>query len=221
MGVLGLRSDSLLLRFYFDADGPDKTQQLSSYGRYDLRFVFATRQKFSIAQMQAVLSFPSNVSDLLAQSGLTSEQVAAQPRAELIGPRGFNNHSSKMCVAGLGDAALPSFRATGIFTGNQAAVGHELPGGAKTRDLTELGDDGDRGDLRNATKGLESGDDRTHSRRRQACRLLDGTIQAFQAHSDMLDLVNIIGKSDLLSGLCKVDLGLDPLQVRFRPRGRR
>src|SRR5580704_13020319 len=39
MGGVGLRSDSLLFCFNFDADGPDNTQQLSSYSRYDLRFV--------------------------------------------------------------------------------------------------------------------------------------------------------------------------------------
>jgi hypothetical protein len=50
-------------------------------------------------------------------------------------------------------------------------VGHELPGSAKTRDLTELGDDGHRRDLCDATKGLESGDDGTHSGRCQPCRL--------------------------------------------------
>jgi hypothetical protein len=75
----------------FDADGPDKTQQLSSYSHYDLRFVFATRQKFLIAQMQAVLSFPSIVSDLLAQSGAITSQrtpraVSCQYNTYQVGP---------------------------------------------------------------------------------------------------------------------------------------
>jgi hypothetical protein len=48
---------------------------------------------------------------------------------------------------------------------------------------------------------------------------LNCTIQTFQAHGYMLNLVNIVGKSSLLSRLRKVDLRLDPLQVRFRPRG--
>jgi hypothetical protein len=46
IGGVGLRSDSLVFCFYFDANGPDKTQQLSSHGRYDLRFVFSTCEKF-------------------------------------------------------------------------------------------------------------------------------------------------------------------------------
>src|SRR6266436_5777234 len=57
------------------------------------------------------------------------------------------------------------------------------------------------------------------SGRCQPCRLLNSTIQTCQAHGYMLNLVNIVGKSSLLSRLRKVDLGLDPLQVRFRPRG--
>src|SRR6267154_204161 len=219
MGSVGLSSDSLVFRFYFDADDPDKTQQLSSYCRYDLRFVFATCEKFSVAQMQSVLSFPSNVSDLLAQSGLTFEQVAAQPRAELISPSRFDNHSSKMRVASLRNAARPSCRTTGIFTRNQAAVGHELPGGAETRDFTKLGNDGNRGDLCNAPKGLESGNHGAHPGRRQACRLLNGTVQTFEPHGDMLDLVNIVSKSNFLRRLFEVDLVLNPLQVRYRPRG--
>ena len=116
IGGVDLRSDSLVLRFYVDANGPDKTQQLSSHCGYDLRFVFATCEKFSVAQMQSVLSFPSNSSDLLAQSDLTFEQIAAQPGAERIGPSGFDNHSSKRSVAGLRNAALPSCRTTGILT---------------------------------------------------------------------------------------------------------
>src|SRR5262249_16310001 len=40
MGRVGLRSDFLLFRFHFDADGPDKTQQLSSHRGDNLRFCF-------------------------------------------------------------------------------------------------------------------------------------------------------------------------------------
>src|SRR5215467_5068333 len=219
MGGVGLRSDSLLLRFDFDADGPDKTQQLSTHRGDNLRFVFAARKKLSIAQMQSVLRLPGDFLDFGAKPSLTFEQVAAQPGAELIGPSGFDNHSSKMGVSGLGNAALAPSGAAGVFAGDQAAVGHQLPGRAKARNLPKLGDNGDGSDFCHTAKGLQSSDDRAHMRRRQACHFLNGAVQTLQAHGDMLDLVNIIGKRNFLSRLFEVDFGLDPLQVWFRPRG--
>jgi hypothetical protein len=90
MGGVGLRSDSLLFCFNFDADGPDKTQQLSVLQPLRSAVCFCHAPEIFDSADAGVLSFPSNVSDLLAQSGLTSE-----------GPRGFNKHSSKMGVAGL------------------------------------------------------------------------------------------------------------------------
>jgi hypothetical protein len=218
---LGIRlcGDSLLLRFHFDAKGPDETQELSAHGGDDLRFIFAAGEKFSVAQMQSVLRFPGDFFDFRTQTGLALEQVTAQPSTELIGPRGFDDHPSQMRVAGLGDAALQSRRTTRVFAGDQATVGHELPRGAKARDLCKLRNDSDGGDFCNSAEGLPRGDDRAHSGRRLARCFWNALAEPFDAHGHMLDFVNIVAQRHFLSGLRKVDFGLDPPEVRFRPWG--
>jgi hypothetical protein len=45
---------SLLLRFHFDAHGPDETQELSAHGGDDLRFI---AQAMSVAQLVAFRGF--------------------------------------------------------------------------------------------------------------------------------------------------------------------
>jgi hypothetical protein len=102
-----------LFGFYFDTDGPDKTQQLSSACGYNLRFVFVACEQFSVAKMQTVLGLPANFSDFWTKTHLAFEQIAAQLGAELIGPGGFDNHSSKVSVTGFGNAVLPLFGAAG------------------------------------------------------------------------------------------------------------
>jgi hypothetical protein len=69
-----------VLRFHFDANGPDETQKLSAHGGDDLRLVFSADEKFSVAQMQSVLCFPGDLFDFRTQTGLALEEVDRPPR---------------------------------------------------------------------------------------------------------------------------------------------
>src|SRR5580692_507985 len=206
------------LSFDIDPNSPDKSQQLSPHGRYDLRFVLPLCQQFSVARMQPMLGLPGNFLDLFAQSYLAFQKISAQPRSELIGPGGFDNDASQMCVAGLGDGAPPLSFAAGVFAGNQATVSHQLPSFREARDLSQFGDDGHRSDLRNASQGLQGFDYRAHRWRHRARRLQNRLVQPFDAGDQVLDLVDVVAERSFLRGLLEMNLRFDPLQMSIGPR---
>jgi len=93
-----------------------------------------------------------------------------------------------------------------------------LRGFRKARDLSQFGDDGHRGDLRNASQGLQGFDHRAHLGWRRARCFQNRLIQPFGAGHQVLDLVDVVAERDLLGGLLEMNLRLDPLQMSVGPR---
>jgi hypothetical protein len=210
---LHLRCDLLQFAhpgFDIHPDSPDKSEQLSPYGSYDLRFVLSLCQQFSVARVQPMLCLPGNFLHLFAESCLAFQTDIRPAGAELIGPGGFDNDASQKRVAGLGDGAPPFSFATGVFAGNQATVSHQLSGFGEARDLSQFGDDTHRRDLRNASQSLQGFDHRAHRGRHRARCFQNRLIQPFDAGRQVLDLMHVVGEHDLLGGLLKMNLRLDP-----------
>lgn len=102
----GSSGQSPLFSFDLHSNGPDESQHLSTDRRDDLRFILAIGQQGSIPRVQSNLGLPGDCFDFVAQVLLSFEQVSAAPRPELIGPGGFDDHTSQVGVAGLRDAVL-------------------------------------------------------------------------------------------------------------------
>ena len=98
------------MKLFFDSYGdvPNETEQLSSNCGDDQRLVFAAVEHLEIPVMQPILGFPGNLFNFLAEPDLSLQQVAAHPRSELVGPGGFDQDSSQVRVAHLGDSPVGS-----------------------------------------------------------------------------------------------------------------
>ena len=70
----------LLLVLGHDSNRPDKAQQFTPDGGYDLGLVFSTERELAIALMQTMLSLLGDLSHFLGKVGLSFEEVSSQPR---------------------------------------------------------------------------------------------------------------------------------------------
>src|SRR6516162_11963406 len=172
---------------------------------------FPSCEKFSVTEVQSILRFPADLFNLLAQPDLSFQQVSAAPRPELIGPGGFNDHTSQVSVARLGNAAAVASFSTRELARNETAVAHQLRCLGEARDRAEFRHDRYRRYFCNTAKRLQGCDDRTHAWRRRPCRFMDRRFQSFDSSRDVFDLMDVIGDHHFLSRLVEMDFHLDPL----------
>src|SRR5437016_3874774 len=121
--------------------------------------------------MQTMLHFPGDFFDLLTESYLSLQQVAAHPRAELIGPGRFDKDASQMRVAHFGDASTDDSGTTGILAGDNAAIAHQLSGSREAGNLTELSNDSGGRNFGDTAQRLQRFNDRPHAGRSRASGL--------------------------------------------------
>jgi hypothetical protein len=75
-------------------------------------------------------------------------------RPMLIRPSGLGENPSEVTVAGFCDAAALHSIAGSVFTGDQAAVPHQLRRSREARQRPDFGDDAGSGRLGDAANGL-------------------------------------------------------------------
>src|SRR5271170_139795 len=116
--VFWFSSRRLLLhasRFCLDSDGPDEAQQFACDCRHGLPLILACHGQLHVTLVQAVLRFPCNLGDLHRNPLLSLAQLGPRAGQMSIGPGRFDNDSSEVRVAGLGNAASSNALATGVF----------------------------------------------------------------------------------------------------------
>src|SRR5207249_1880271 len=111
-----------VLLLYVHSDGPDEAQQLTCHRGDHLLLGLALADQSAIAAVQSVLRLPGDRLDLLAQSGLALQQLAAHRRPVPVRPGRLPDDAPQVRVAGLGDAAPSDPLATRVLPGHSAAV---------------------------------------------------------------------------------------------------
>ena len=114
-------------RLRLDPDSPDEAQQFAPHGGDDLALVFACRRQSGIAFREPDLRLPGDLLDGFRHSFLSLAQPGADGGPQPITPGRFNNDTSEMSVACLGNASTLRSVAAGVLAGNRAAVTHQLP----------------------------------------------------------------------------------------------
>jgi len=74
------------------------------------------------------LRLPGDATNDLRQSVNPVVQLAADPRLHAIGPGAFNQGPSRQSVSRLGDSGPVHSATAGMLGGDQAEIGHQLPG---------------------------------------------------------------------------------------------
>ena len=74
----------------------------------------------------------------LASRSCRNSCSRADPCRKPIAPGGFDQHTSRRSVAGLGNAALASRAAAGMLGRHQTEIRHELAGIGEARDVAKL-----------------------------------------------------------------------------------
>jgi hypothetical protein len=170
-----LSSRALLLPslFRLNRNCPDEAQQFAADRGDNLRFVLSFGKQLFVAGTQPPLRLPSDGFSFFIQPLLPLCQPAANPRFVLIGPRRFNNHTSKVRIAGFRYTAMLDSRAAGMLAGHHPAVAHQLPRIAESGQGTDFGDDTNRNDLAYTSQRLQSFNHILDLRRRSGNRIID------------------------------------------------
>jgi len=108
--------------------------------------------------MQSVLCGPRVLHDGGRRAPLTECKGAAGKRVMAVMPGGFDEHASKMGIAGLGNRASRLLGPAGMLGGHQADKAHEARGGGKATGVAEFGGDGERREIVNAAKAAQARD---------------------------------------------------------------
>src|SRR5262249_6652899 len=103
-----------------------------------------------------------------------------------------------MGVARLGDRAATVLGATRMLRWNHAGVAHHLSGLLETAEAAELSGQCDGRNLGNTAHRLQRVDDRAELVRRFGDRPIDGTVEAFDALSLMIDFENVVDQRCVL-----------------------
>ncbi len=124
-------------------DGPDKGRHFAGNIDDYLVDLFAPGHQPSGALAEAHLGFPTDILDRLGHVFQAQLQMATDLGRVAIGSGPLNEDPASMSVARLGDTPLPTALPTGVFTGNEAKVAHELTGVRKTGQVAQFGNQGD------------------------------------------------------------------------------
>src|ERR1700722_1751363 len=144
--LYGIGCRSSRERLDLPGDIPDKATQLSSDSHANLvLWQFASHAQMSEAFGQAQLRAPGDVAYGFRLALLTYFQVTADPGAVTVGPGGFDEDTSGVCVTGLGNAALPASLAGGELRGHQTQVSHQGRRMSKATRIADLGYQGEGG----------------------------------------------------------------------------
>src|SRR5207245_6077664 len=92
---------------------------------------FSTGRQSVIPPMQTLLRGPRAGNHVRRRAALTRAERRTDEWAVSIMPRGFDQNSSQMRVAGLGDRAPGLFGATRMFGRHEADEGHRTGRGRK------------------------------------------------------------------------------------------
>ncbi len=113
-----------------------------------------------------------------------------------IRPGGLDQRPPRAAIARFGDPALAPRPAARVFRGNEADEGGQLTRVVKAREITELGDDGDRDEELHAAQGVQRLDDRIEPPRGRA--LEEFRFEALEAIDLFIDSPHGFLKDDLL-----------------------
>ena len=109
-------------------NGPHKGTQFPGDGDDDLIGMFPSGAQLPIAFAQPHLGLPTDILDRLGQLLQAQLEMPADFGRVAIGPGAFDQGTAGMGIARLGDAALATPLATGVFRGREAQIIHELSG---------------------------------------------------------------------------------------------
>src|SRR5687767_4305563 len=106
--------------------------------------------------MQPLLCGPGLRDDGGGRAALPGPQRVADERMMAIMPGGFDKHTPKMGVAGLGNPTLRALGTTRVFGGYQPDERHGAGRGAKSTRVAELRRDRQRGQIVDATEAPQA-----------------------------------------------------------------
>ena len=118
--------------------GPQEADHLTCDGRgSDLFGLFGGESVADLVEPMLTLPGVSNHGRILVLLPAPEGGTCSGPAA--IVPGGLDEHMTDPCVTGLGDGALSSSIARGVFAGHEAEVGHELTGALEATNVAEFG----------------------------------------------------------------------------------
>ena len=120
-------------------DSPDEPGQFTSDRGCHGGGRLSGSAELSVPAAQPHLGFPGGVTDRFGQCFLPEQLFAADPRGEPVAPGRLDQDTAGFAIAGLGDAAAADAGATGMFTGHETDIGHELAGVVETGEIADLG----------------------------------------------------------------------------------
>src|SRR5262249_29178367 len=113
-------------------DRPDKGSRLTGDGDDDLVDLLTAGDQAPVALTESDLRFPTDVLDHLRHFFQPELQVATDLGRVAIGPRALHEDPPRMRVARFGASSLPPSFPTGVLTGDQPQIAHELTGGCQS-----------------------------------------------------------------------------------------
>ena len=103
-----------------------------------------------------------------------------------------------MRIPRLRNAPAPDAQTAGVFTGDGAAVAHELTRPRESGELADFGHDGDRRDVSDAAQRLEGVDDGAHRGRGRLHRHGEGLLEPSDPLAGVVDLAEVVQPRGLL-----------------------
>jgi len=146
-------------RLEFSSDSPHEGDEFACDGGDDDVMMLASGGEVSVTPAESHLSFPSDILDRFGEMFLAFLDEERDSSRETVGPGGFDESSSCVGVAGLGDASEAAVVAAGVLARVEAEEGEELAGIVEAGDIAEFGGEGDGDGELDAAESLKGFDE--------------------------------------------------------------
>src|SRR5215475_4858462 len=123
-------------------NSPHKGAQFPGNGDHDLIRIFAFGHQVAIAFTEPHLSLPADSLDRGGELFQAQLEMAADFGWIPVRPGPFDQGTTGMRIAGLGNTTLLPPRPTGIFRGGEPEIIHELAGVLEAREVAQFGHHG-------------------------------------------------------------------------------
>ena len=141
------------------SNGPHKGTQFPGNGDHDLIGIFAFGHQVAIPFTEPDLGFPADRLERGGELFQAQLEVTTDLGRIPVRPGAFDEGTTRMRIASLGNATLLTTSPTRIFRGCEPEIVHELSGVIEARQVSELRHRGHRDGELDAAQGLESLDD--------------------------------------------------------------
>src|SRR5262249_56047053 len=121
-------------------DRPDESGELAGAGDDDLLVRLASCGHSLPALVESLLAAPGAFDHGGVLAALATRELVANGRPAARVPGRLDQQPAHMCVADLGDRALPALLTGGALGGHEADESHELLGAAEAAEVADLCD---------------------------------------------------------------------------------